>query len=51
MRKYTVQLHIPEQDLEVDVIALSMENARTIALRDVRPLEVNYVATYTDLDA
>jgi hypothetical protein len=40
MKRYTVGITIPQQDLEVDVLALSMGEARRIALRDVRPLEL-----------
>ena len=50
MRKYVVQVHVPAQDLEVEVLALTMNNAREIALRDVKPLEIQHIATYTDLD-
>ncbi|QDH92991.1 hypothetical protein SEA_STEPHIG9_40 [Mycobacterium phage Stephig9] len=49
MKEYLVEVHIPAQDLEVEVLALDKESARRIALRDVTPLEVSAGYVYEAL--
>jgi hypothetical protein len=45
VKTFQVELHIPAQDVEVEVIALNAGEALRIALRDVQPLDVSHVST------
>ena len=48
MKFYYVEIKIPEQEVEVEVLALNAEEATRIAMEDVTPLKVVHLDTYTN---